>query len=46
MERTYLQFSVVNTITVVLMAATGVILLGVLAAALKTYGPNGGGDVS
>lgn len=42
MERTYLQFSVINTITVVLMAATGVVLLGVIAAALKTYGPVGG----
>jgi hypothetical protein len=44
MERTYLQFSVINTITVVLMASMGVVVLGTIAAALQTYGPHGGSN--
>lgn len=37
MERTYLQWNIVNWITVVLMATLGVSLIGVVAAALQTY---------
>jgi len=37
MERTYLQWNIVNWITVVLMATLGVALIGVVAAGLQTY---------
>lgn len=37
MEKYYLQWNIVNWITVVLMASLGVILLGVVAATIKTY---------
>lgn len=39
MERTYLQWNLVNWITVVLMAALGAMLVGLIAASVKTYGP-------
>lgn len=38
MERTYLQWNVVNWITVVLMATFGAVLIGAIVAASKTYG--------
>ncbi len=41
MEKTYLQLNVVNTITIVLMASFGVMLLGLIAAGLQTYGSAG-----
>lgn len=41
MERTYLQWNIINWITVVLMAALGTILVGVIAASVKTYGKSG-----
>lgn len=39
MEKSYIQLNVVNTITIVLMASLGIVLLGAIAAALQTYGP-------
>jgi hypothetical protein len=39
MERTYLQWNLVNWITVVLMATLGAMLVGLIAASIKTYGP-------
>lgn len=41
MERVYLQWNLVNWITVVLMAALGAALVGITAAFLQTY-RNGG----
>lgn len=37
MERTYLQWNIVNWITVVLMASFGAVVLGLVASGLKTY---------
>lgn len=37
MDRTYLQWNVVNWITVVLMASFGAMVIGLAAAGLKTY---------
>lgn len=37
MERTYLQWNIVNWITVVLMASFGAVVLGFVAAGLKSY---------
>lgn len=37
MDRTYLEWNIVNWITVVLMASVGVLIIGALGAALKTY---------
>lgn len=37
MERTYLQWNIVNWITIVLMASFGAVILGLVAAGLKTY---------
>lgn len=37
MEKTYLQWNLVNWITVVLMATLGVMLVGFVAAGVKTY---------
>lgn len=39
MERTYLQWNLVNWITVVLMATLGAMLVGLIAATIKTYRP-------
>jgi hypothetical protein len=41
-DRVYIQWSIVNWITIVLMAALGAVLIGVVAAGIKTY--NGGGE--
>lgn len=40
MDRFYLQWNIVNWITVVLMAAVGMIAVGTIVAALRQY--NGG----
>lgn len=37
MERVYIQWSIVNWITVVLMASLGAALIGVVVAGIKTY---------
>lgn len=37
MERTYLQWNVVNWITVILMASFGVMAIGLIASGLKAY---------
>lgn len=37
MERTYLQWNLVNWITIVLMASLGAMLIGFVVAGLKTY---------
>ena len=37
MERTYLQWNIVNWITVVLMATLGVALMGIVVAGVQTY---------
>ena len=42
MERTYLQWNLVNWVTVVLMASLGAVLVGVVAASMKTYGKGSG----
>jgi len=39
MDRVYIQWNVVNWITIVLMAALGAVLIGVVAAGVKTYQP-------
>jgi hypothetical protein len=37
MERTYLQLNVVNTISIVIMASIGILALGFIQSAIKTY---------
>lgn len=37
MEKTYLQWNLVNWITVVLMAAFGTILIGVVLSGMRQY---------
>lgn len=37
MDRTYLEWNIVNWLTVVLMAAVGVMVIGTIGAAIKTY---------
>lgn len=37
MERVYLQWNLVNWITVVLMATLGAMLVGLIAASIKQY---------
>lgn len=37
MEKTYLQWNIVNWITVVLMASFGALVLGLVVSGLKTY---------
>lgn len=37
-DRVYIQWSLVNWITIVLMAALGAVLIGFVAAGLKSYG--------
>ena len=37
MDRAYLQWNIVNWVTVVLMAAVGIMFIGLLGSALKTY---------
>ena len=37
MERTYLQWNLVNWITIVLMASFGAVILGLVAAGIKAY---------
>lgn len=37
MDKFYLQWNVVNWITVVLMASVGVLVIGTIAAGLKHY---------
>lgn len=44
MEGTYINWNVVNWITVVLMASVGAILLGAVVAGIKTYYPGSGPD--
>jgi hypothetical protein len=39
MEATYIQWNVVNWITIVLMASVGAVLLGAVVAGIKTYYP-------
>lgn len=46
MERTYLQWNLVNWITVVLMATLGAMLVGLIAASVKTYAPKATADGS
>ncbi|MDE2020894.1 MAG: hypothetical protein KGJ13_11210 [Patescibacteria group bacterium] len=38
MERFYLQWNIVNWITVVLMAAVGMMIVGAIASGLRQYG--------
>lgn len=42
MEATYIQWNVVNWITIVLMASVGAVLLGAVVAGIKTYYPVAG----
>jgi len=37
MERAYIQWNVVNWITIVLMASFGALFMGLVAAGIKTY---------
>ncbi len=37
-ERFYLQWNIVNWITVVLMAAIGIMLVGAITSAIRQYG--------
>lgn len=39
-ERFYLQWSLVNWITVVLMAGSAILLIGLIASALRHYNGN------
>jgi len=39
-QRFYLQWNIVNWITVVLMATVGMFLVGMLASAVRHYGGN------
>jgi hypothetical protein len=41
MERTYLQWNLVNWITVVLMAAIGMIAIGAVSSAIQSYNDGG-----
>lgn len=41
MERTYLQWNLVNWITVVLMASLGAMLVGLVAASVQQYKAKG-----
>ena len=41
MERTYVQLNIINLITVTLMAAVGILIVGFIANSLKQY--SGGG---
>lgn len=43
MERTYVQLNIVNLITVTIMAAIGILIVGFIANALKQYSDGGGG---
>lgn len=44
MERTYLQWNIVNWITVVLMASIGMMFIGAVSAAIRTYRPGKNGE--
>lgn len=44
MEKTYLQWNIVNWITVVLMASFGASVLALIYAGLKTYKGAGNGE--
>lgn len=37
MEKTYIQWNIVNWITIVLMAAIGMMLVGAVSSAIRTY---------
>ena len=37
MDRTYLQWNIVNWVTVVLMAAVGMFLVGAIASGFRSY---------
>lgn len=39
MDKTYIQLNIVNTLTILLMASAGALVLGLVAAGLQTYGP-------
>lgn len=39
MDKTYIQLNVVNTLTILLMASAGALVLGLVAAGLQTFGP-------
>lgn len=41
MDRTYIQWNLVNWITIVLMASVGAVLLATVVAGIKTYYPVG-----
>lgn len=45
MDRTYLQWNIINWVTVVLMAAVGISLIGFIGAALKQYQQPAGNQV-
>lgn len=46
MERTYLQWNLVNWITVVLMASFGMLIVGFVMAGVKTYSNDNGGSAA
>lgn len=46
MDKTYIQLNVVNTLTILLMASIGVIILGIVASALQTYMPGAQSEVA
>ena len=39
MDKMYIQLNVVNTLTILLMASAGAIVLGLIASGLQTYMP-------
>lgn len=43
-ERFYLQWNLVNWVTVVLMATVGVLIVGAVASAIRQYGGAGNSD--
>lgn len=40
MEKTYIQLNVVNTLTILLMASFGALVLGLVVSGLQTYMPS------
>ncbi len=42
MERSYLQWNIVNWITVLLMAGVGVLIIGAVASGIRQYTGSGG----
>ena len=46
MDRTYLQWNIVNWITVVLMASLGMLLIGAVSSGLRKYKGQTTGDAA